>query len=78
MMHLKPTAGCHISTLIFEKKMWRRSLCTSHKKYIKEGKLWSGWSLLISNENYIKEGKDLVHLGFTLTTFLVSSTDLSA
>jgi hypothetical protein len=22
-MHLKPTAGCQISTLIFEKKLWR-------------------------------------------------------
>jgi hypothetical protein len=22
-MHLKPTAGCQISTLIFEKEMWR-------------------------------------------------------
>jgi hypothetical protein len=58
-MHLKPIAGCQISTLIFEIK------------------LWSGWSLLIYNEKYIKDGKVLVHLGFTLTTFLVSLTDLS-
>ena len=25
-MHLKPTAGCQISTLIFEKKMWKGGL----------------------------------------------------
>ena len=25
-MHLKPTAGCQISTLIFEKKLWRGGL----------------------------------------------------
>ena len=25
-MHLKPTAGCQISTLIFEKKLWRVGL----------------------------------------------------
>ena len=25
-MHLKPTAECQISTLIFEKKMWRGGL----------------------------------------------------
>jgi hypothetical protein len=25
-MHLKPTAGFQISTLIFEKKLWRRGL----------------------------------------------------
>jgi hypothetical protein len=25
-MHLKPTAGCQISILIFEKKLWRRGL----------------------------------------------------
>jgi hypothetical protein len=39
-MHLKPTAGCHISTLIFEKKLWRRgSLLISNDKYIKDGKI---------------------------------------
>jgi hypothetical protein len=26
IMHLKPTAGCQISTLIFEKKLWRGGL----------------------------------------------------
>ena len=25
-MHLKPTAGCQISIVIFEKKMWRGDL----------------------------------------------------
>ena len=25
-MHLKPTAGCQISILIFEKKLWRGDL----------------------------------------------------
>jgi hypothetical protein len=25
-MHLKPTAGCQISTLIFENKLWRAGL----------------------------------------------------
>ena len=25
-MHLKPTAGCQISILIFEKKVWREGL----------------------------------------------------
>jgi hypothetical protein len=39
-MHLKPTAGCQISTLIFEKKLWRRgSLLISNDKYIKDGKI---------------------------------------
>jgi hypothetical protein len=40
IMHLKPTAGCQISTLIFEKKLWRRgSLLISNDKYIKDGKV---------------------------------------
>jgi hypothetical protein len=38
-MHLKPTAGCEISILIFEKTLWRGSLLISHKKYIKDGKV---------------------------------------
>ena len=38
-MHLKPTAGCQISTLIFENKLWRGSLLISHEKYIKDGKV---------------------------------------
>jgi hypothetical protein len=41
-MHLKPTAGCQISTLIFENKLWRVGpLLISHKKYIKDGKVLS-------------------------------------
>jgi hypothetical protein len=38
-MHLKPTAGCQISTLIFEKKLWRGCLLISHEQYIKDGKV---------------------------------------
>ena len=38
-MHLKPTVGCQISTLIFEIKLWRGSLSISHEKYIKDGKV---------------------------------------
>ena len=38
-MHLKPTAGCQISTLIFENKLWRGSLLISHEKYIKNSKV---------------------------------------
>ena len=35
-MHLKPTAGCQISTLIFG---IGGTLCISHAKYIKDGKV---------------------------------------
>jgi hypothetical protein len=36
-MYLKPTTGCQISTLIFEKKIVERgSLLISHEKYIKD------------------------------------------
>ena len=38
-MHLKPTAGCQISALIFENKLWRGSLLISHEKYIKDAKV---------------------------------------
>ena len=39
-MHLKPTTGCQISTLIFENKIVEGgSLQISHKKYIKDGKV---------------------------------------
>ena len=39
-MHLKLTAGCQISNLIFENKLWRvGSLWISHEKYIKDGKV---------------------------------------
>ena len=36
-MHLKPTAGCQISTLIFKKKCGGVGLRISHAKYIKDG-----------------------------------------
>ena len=35
-MHFKPTAGCQISTLMFENKCARESLSISHEKYIKD------------------------------------------
>jgi hypothetical protein len=39
-MHLKPTGGCRISTLIFEIKLWSGwSLLISQEKYIKDGKV---------------------------------------
>jgi hypothetical protein len=38
-LHLKPTAGCQMSTLIFDFLLWRRSLWKSHEKYIKDGKV---------------------------------------
>jgi hypothetical protein len=45
-MHLKPTAGCQISILIFEKELWRGwSLLISHKKYIKDGKVLAHFGL---------------------------------
>jgi hypothetical protein len=46
-MHLKPTAGCEISILIFENKLWRGggSLLISHKKYIKDGKVLAHFAL---------------------------------
>ena len=37
-MHLKPTAGCQISTLIFENKLWRGSLLISHKNISRTAK----------------------------------------
>jgi hypothetical protein len=47
-MHLKPTAGCHISTLIFEKKTsWRGSLSTSHEKDNKDGKVLANLGLIL-------------------------------
>jgi hypothetical protein len=45
-MHLKHTAGCQISTLIFEKKLWRGgSLKISHTQYIKNGKVLAHFGL---------------------------------
>ena len=39
-MHLKPTAGCQISILIFEKKIVEGGLYKHPiKKYIKDGKV---------------------------------------
>jgi hypothetical protein len=39
-LHLKPTAGCQISTLIFDLFLWRgESLLISYEKYIKDGKV---------------------------------------
>jgi hypothetical protein len=39
-LHLKPTAGCQISTLIFDFFLWRGgALLISHEKYIKDGKV---------------------------------------
>ena len=39
-MHLKPTAECQISTLIFENiNVEGGSLLISHEKYIKDGKV---------------------------------------
>jgi hypothetical protein len=40
IMHLKPTTGCQLSTLIFENKIVEGgSLLISHEKYIKDGKV---------------------------------------
>jgi hypothetical protein len=36
-MHLKPTAGCQIPTLVFG--FGGRTLCISHEKYIKNSKI---------------------------------------
>ena len=36
-MHLKPTAGCQISTLIFENKLWRGFSINI------PGKIYQGW-----------------------------------
>ena len=39
-MHLKPTAGCQISTLIIEKNNCGGGpLCISHEKYFKDEKV---------------------------------------
>jgi hypothetical protein len=44
-MHLKPTAGCQISTLIFENNCGGGSLEISHEKYIKDAKFLPTWGL---------------------------------
>jgi hypothetical protein len=38
-LHLKPAAGCQISTLIFDCFLWRGALLISHEKYVKDGKV---------------------------------------
>jgi hypothetical protein len=38
-MHLKPTAGCQISILIFEEILWRGVSINIPYKYIKDGKV---------------------------------------
>ena len=38
-MHLKPTAGCQISILIFEEILWRGVSINISSKYIKDGKV---------------------------------------
>jgi hypothetical protein len=38
-MHLKPTAGCQISTLIFGFWGGNPTLCISHEKLQKDGKV---------------------------------------
>ena len=41
-MDLKPTTGCQISTFIFENKLLGMGpLLKSHKKYIKDGKVFA-------------------------------------
>jgi hypothetical protein len=44
-MHLKPTAGCKISILIFENKLWRRVSINIPSKYIKDGKVLAHFGL---------------------------------
>ena len=45
-MYLKPTAGCQISILIFEKKLWRGGFYKYPiKKYIKNGKVLGHFGL---------------------------------
>jgi hypothetical protein len=43
-MHLRPTAGCQISILIFEKKLWR-GVSKYPLKYIKNGKVLAHFGL---------------------------------
>ena len=44
-MHFKPTAGCQISSLIFEKQLWRGVSIISNEKYIKDGKVLADFGL---------------------------------
>jgi len=61
-LHLKPTAGRQISTLILEMFFCERE----------------GRSLLISHDKYIKNGKVLTHSGFKSKVLPGPLTDLSA
>jgi hypothetical protein len=47
-MHLKSTAGCQISILIFKRKMWRGFPYISHNKYIKDGKILTHFGLKLN------------------------------
>jgi hypothetical protein len=51
-MHLKPTAECQISTLVFG--FGGRTLCISHEKYIKDGKVLAhlGFRLNVPSVNF--------------------------
>ena len=44
-MHLKPTAECQISTLIFENKLWRAVSINMSYKYIKNGKVFAHFEI---------------------------------
>jgi hypothetical protein len=44
-MHLKPTAGCQIPTLIFENKLWRGVSINIPLKYINDGKVLAHFGL---------------------------------
>jgi hypothetical protein len=44
-MHLKPTAGCQISILIFEEILWRGVSINISSKYIKDGKVLANFEL---------------------------------
>jgi hypothetical protein len=45
IMHFKPTAGCHISTLIFENKLWRGSLKYPIENISRTAKFLPTWGL---------------------------------
>ena len=44
-MHLRPTAGCQISILIFEEILWRGVSINISSKYIKDGKVLANFEL---------------------------------
>jgi hypothetical protein len=44
-MHLKPTVGGQISTLIFENKLWMGVSINIQYKYIKDGKILAHFQL---------------------------------